>query len=102
MFRKFTRTKEDFICENCGKAVKGNGYTNHCPSCLYSKHVDVHPGDRLEKCKGLMYPSDSTMEKGDIFIIHKCLKCGFIKRNKFQIEDNQEALININKKKIYG
>ena len=26
--------------------MKGNGYTNHCPKCLWSKHVDINPGDR--------------------------------------------------------
>ncbi len=102
MFNKFTLTKEDFVCENCKQEVIGNGYTNHCPNCLYSKHVDIHPGDRAEECKGLMKPVDSAMEKGDIFIVHECIKCGFQKRNKFQIEDNQEALQNINKEKIFG
>lgn len=38
--KNFTRVIEDFICENCGTEVKGNGYTNHCPKCLWSKHVD--------------------------------------------------------------
>ncbi|MST04461.1 MAG: RNHCP domain-containing protein [Candidatus Pacebacteria bacterium] len=52
----FIKVKEDFVCENCKTEVKGNGYTNHCPVCLYSKHVDVDPGDRLSKCGGLMKP----------------------------------------------
>ncbi|HCR42265.1 TPA: hypothetical protein DIV45_02815, partial [Patescibacteria group bacterium] len=38
--KNFIRTKEDFTCENCGHRVKGSGYTNHCPKCLYSQHVD--------------------------------------------------------------
>ena len=42
----FTRKVEDFTCEHCGREVHGNGYTNHCPHCLHSKHVDVNPGDR--------------------------------------------------------
>lgn len=43
--KKFTKIDEEFICENCGKQVEKLGYTcrNHCPSCLYSKHVDVNP-----------------------------------------------------------
>ena len=101
-FRKFTRTKEDFVCENCEEKVMGDGYTNHCPHCLYSKHVDVHPGDRAAKCQGMMRPKDYVMEKGSIFIVHECLKCGFLKRNKVHKRDNQEALRNINKEKIYG
>ena len=40
---------EDFICENCGKDVEKSSYTarDHCPYCLYSKHVDINPGDNL-------------------------------------------------------
>ena len=100
--KKFLRVKENFICENCNKSVQGNGYTNHCPDCLYSKHVDVHPGDRAEQCHGLMRPIDIVMQSNNMFIVHECLKCGFIKRNKVQKDDNQETLRSVNKKKIYG
>ena len=43
--KKFTKIDEEFICENCGAKVEKLGYTcrNHCPHCLYSKHVDVNP-----------------------------------------------------------
>ena len=36
---------EGFICENCGRKVEPLGYScrNHCPYCLYSKHVDIEP-----------------------------------------------------------
>lgn len=44
--KHFTKTVEDFICAHCGTHVRGNGYTNHCPECLWSKHVDNNPGDR--------------------------------------------------------
>ncbi|MEK7158524.1 MAG: RNHCP domain-containing protein, partial [Patescibacteria group bacterium] len=46
MSRTFQRRVEDFTCESCGAQVTGDGYTNHCPQCLVSKHVDVYPGDR--------------------------------------------------------
>jgi Zn finger protein HypA/HybF involved in hydrogenase expression len=48
----FKRTIEDFTCEHCGEQVTGNGFTNHCPQCLWSKHVDIDPGDRLALCGG--------------------------------------------------
>jgi len=41
MVRKFSKKVENFTCEACGNKVKGSGYTDHCPNCLYSKHVDV-------------------------------------------------------------
>ncbi len=100
--RKFTRTKENFVCENCHYKVQGNGYTNHCPACLYSKHVDIHPGDRAEECQGMMKPVAWETVHGDIYIVHECLRCGFKKRNKLQPGDNQEILIEISRQEIYG
>ena len=46
--KKFTMKDEKFICENCGKEVLPLGYTarDHCNYCLYSKHLDIFPGDR--------------------------------------------------------
>ena len=103
MFGKnFKRTKENFICGNCGAEVIGDGYTNHCPNCLYSKHVDINPGDRAATCHGLMKPIDAVMKKGTIYIIHECVRCGFTKQNKFQKQDDQVALQEINKNKIFG
>ena len=42
MERRFTEIDEAFVCEHCGKKVEPLGYScrNHCPYCLYSKHVD--------------------------------------------------------------
>ena len=63
--KQFNRKKENFVCENCGEKVEGNGYTNHCPNCLWSKHVDINPGDRQEECKGLMVPVDLEKQGQD-------------------------------------
>ena len=60
--KQFQRKKENFVCEHCGQEVIGNGYTNHCPSCLHSKHVDINPGDRAETCGGLMEPVDLELK----------------------------------------
>lgn len=56
----FIMRNESFTCEFCQKEVglhsKGSA-RNHCPYCLYSKHVDEEkPGDRLATCHGLMKP----------------------------------------------
>jgi hypothetical protein len=91
----FVRNKEDFTCEHCGAENIGNGYTNHCTECLWSKHVDVNPGDRLalESCGGQMVPSE-VQTKGDTYIIkHKCQECGHIKPNKVAKNDNFDTLI---------
>lgn len=90
----FQRTKEDFTCEQCGFEVVGNGYTNHCPKCLWSKHVDVHPGDRAATCGGMMEPVEVVLKGGEYNILHRCIVCGFEKRNKASKEDmfNFEAI----------
>lgn len=95
--RKFQRTKEDFECEHCGYSVVGTGYTNHCPQCLYSKHVDVNPGDRDDDCGGLMKPVWIEFERGAYVLTHRCEKCGFKRRNKVQDIDNPESVINFAK-----
>lgn len=91
--KKFKRTKEDFICKSCGFKVGGDGYTNHCPSCLWSRHVDVNPGDRQSDCEGMMEPIGVEMKKGNYVIIHQCVKCGFKKKNKTGDDDNFEKII---------
>ena len=75
--------------------VKGNGYTNHCPSCLWSRHVDIFPGDRKNECDGMMAPTGYEMKAGEIILIHKCEKCGEEKRNKMQEGDCMDVLVNL-------
>jgi rubrerythrin len=93
--KKFTRTIEDFTCEHCGLKVNGDGYTNHCPECLYSKHVDINPGDRLNSCGGLMKPISVEIKSGDYILLHKCEKCGFEKKNKTSPKDNFENILKL-------
>ena len=96
--KKFTKKVENFICENCGKSVIGNGYTNHCPFCLYSKHVDINPGDRSCTCGGLMKPIEIQQKNGEFVILHKCTKCGLERKNKVQENDDINKIIEISKK----
>ena len=95
MSSKFKRKIEDFVCENCGMEVKGNGFTNHCPKCLYSRHVDIFPGDRSETCVSLMMPISAKESRGEWSIIHKCQKCGKEQKNKISKEDDFEEVVKI-------
>jgi hypothetical protein len=95
---KFIRTTEDFKCENCGNEVKGNGYTNHCPKCLWSKHVDIHPGDRASNCNGLMEPIRAELIRDGYDITYRCTKCKLISKNKSNKKDDFESILNIVKK----
>ena len=56
--KKFNMIDEQFICEHCNKNVDKLNYSarDHCPYCLYSKHVDINPGDRNNTCQGLLKP----------------------------------------------
>ncbi len=98
MSLKFIKNKEDFTCENCGANVSGNGFTNHCPKCLYSKHVDIYPGDRAAACGGLMKPVEFLKEKEGYVLVHKCIKCGYTKRNKMSPDDDFDTAVKIIKK----
>ena len=96
--KQFTKRDEEFICENCGKKVSKLGYTSrdHCPYCLYSKHVDIMPGDRKEDCKGLLKPIRVELDsKKGYVIIYKCEKCNAIRKNKAAEDDNKELLIQL-------
>lgn len=97
MAKKFQRKIEDFDCENCGQKVSGTGYTNHCPNCLYSKHVDINPGDRMNKCQGLMKPIGIEINHKEYLIIQECEKCGEKKRNKASPYDNFKLIIELSK-----
>ena len=96
--KKFQSRKEDFDCEKCGTKNIGTGFTNHCSKCLWSKHVDINPGDRAAGCEGMMEPIKIDFEKGKYIINHKCVKCGFKKRKGVEKRDEFDAVIAIVKK----
>jgi hypothetical protein len=93
--KKFQRKIEDFTCEKCGFKVKCDGYTNHCPKCLCSKHVDINPGDRLESCGGLMEPVGLEVNKGRHIIKQRCNICGIERNNHASEEDDVDALVKL-------
>ena len=94
--KKFIMKDENFSCEKCGMDVKKLNYTarDHCPYCLYSKHVDINPGDREEECHGLMEPIkvEISSKKGYV-ILFRCKKCGAIRRCKAATDDDINLLI---------
>ncbi len=95
MVKKFQRKPEDFVCEQCATTVKGNGYTDHCPECLYGKHVDIFPGDRLEECHGLLKPI-AIIKKGDVQSLeYQCQKCGELSKNKLAENDSSDAVLRL-------
>ncbi len=99
MVKRFQKNAEDFICERCGRSMVGGGFTNHCSECLWSKHVDKNPGDRLEKCLGLMRPIAVEGGIGTMTITHWCEKCGYVKKNKVAPDDNFSAVLAVAKER---
>ncbi|MBQ8849018.1 MAG: RNHCP domain-containing protein [Clostridia bacterium] len=96
--KRFSKNDDGFICLHCGKEVSPLGYTsrNHCPHCLWSIHVDVNPGDRANTCRGALRPvrSEPDPKKGFV-VIHRCERCGEIRRNKAAADDNRSLLIKL-------
>lgn len=92
---------EKFICENCNKAVSRLNYTarDHCPFCLYSKHVDINPGDRANQCKGLLKPIDIEKFKDKYKIIYECEKCHKIHKNIMANDDDINEIIKLSNRK---
>ena len=82
--KRFSKLDDGFVCTHCGKKVEPLGYSsrNHCPFCLWSKHLDISPGDRANDCKCAMEPIrvEPDPKKGYV-IIYRCQKCGEIHRN---------------------
>ncbi len=95
--KKFKMIDEEFICENCGRKVETLKYTarDHCPYCLYSKHVDINPGDRKNTCLGVLVPFSVEKFKKGFKIIYKCQKCGQIKKNIMAIDDDMDMVIKL-------
>ena len=98
--KKFTMKDENFLCENCNKNVNKLGYTarDHCPFCLYSKHVDVNPGDRQNTCHGLLKPIGTEKFKDTFKVLYKCEKCNEEHKNIMAKDDDMNIIIELSKK----
>lgn len=74
-----------FICERCHHnvlALTNGSFRNHCPVCLWSKHVDNLPGDRASQCRGKMKPIAVIRHKKKGWqLVHHCQKCGHQQNN---------------------
>ena len=94
----------DFKCQHCGRpvsampALSGVNNRNHCPYCLWSKHVDLREaGDRLAVCKGPMPPIGLTVKRsgkkyapaaaGELMLVHRCTRCGALSLNRMAADD---------------
>ena len=71
-----------FRCVRCGLdvplAAPGTAHRNHCPTCLWSRHVDDDvPGDRASDCRASMEPiAIHVRGDGEWVLVHRCTDCG--------------------------
>jgi DNA-directed RNA polymerase subunit RPC12/RpoP len=100
-----------FKCAHCqayvnsDDALSGVRNRNHCPYCLWSKHVDLYePGDRLAACKSPMQPVGLSLKKtskkyrqtgGELMVVHLCSECGSASVNRIAADDDAEKLYTI-------
>jgi len=89
---------QGFTCSRCGRQVlpaTNGSYRNHCPFCLYSKHLDWLPGDRQCRCEGLMRPVGIEYHRKKGYqIIHQCQKCGVQRVNMIACDTVQPDAID--------
>ena len=97
--KRFNMKDESFICKNCKNLVKKLEYSarDHCPNCLYSMHVDVNPGDRLNTCMGLLKPIGIEKYRDTYKIIYECEKCKTIHKNIMANDDNMDLIIELSR-----
>jgi RNHCP domain len=93
--------RESFKCGHCkafvGPTVSGGRHRNHCPLCLFSRHVDERrPGDRASRCRSLMAPVGTFHRpKGEQVVLHRCLGCGVERYNRVAADDNVLACLRL-------
>jgi len=100
----------DFTCVHChnyvsaGQMLAGVHNRNHCPYCLWSRHLDqFKAGDRMAACKAAMQPIGLTMKYsqkkytpdsgGELMLVHLCGGCEKISINRIAADDIASVIL---------
>jgi hypothetical protein len=103
---------DGFQCRHClayvytQPVLSGVQNRNHCPYCLWSRHVDhIQPGDRMSACKAIMQPVGLTVKGrqnkyggwiiGELMLIHRCNDCGKLSINRIAADDQAERILEL-------
>ena len=106
------KKKFGFTCGHCDSWVSkdrfiGTHFRNHCPFCLWSKHVDErHSGDRDSSCRSSMEPIGLTFKhegqdkygrprQGELMLVHQCQKCGAFSLNRLAADDEIQMVLQV-------
>jgi len=75
----------------------GTAHRNHCPNCLWSRHLDDDsPGDRAADCGSLMEPiAISVRGDGEWVLVHRCTGCDVLHLNRTAGDDNALLLLRL-------
>ena len=102
----------DFKCAHClnyvsaAKLFSGVNNRNHCPYCLWSRHMDLfEAGDRLSVCKEPMRPVGLTHKRsrnkyatqsiGELMLVHQCVGCEAISINRIAADDVSDVIFGV-------
>lgn len=106
------KKNKGFKCSNCNQWIPlskfmGTKHRNHCPFCLWSKHVDLNKsGDRKSNCQSGMKPIAFTLKQegsdkwgnpkqGELMLVHLCAECGKISINRIAADDDSKEILKI-------
>jgi DNA-directed RNA polymerase subunit RPC12/RpoP len=102
----------EFRCLNCRRmvstdpSISGVKNRNHCPYCLWSRHVDLRlAGDRDATCQSGMRPIALTLKRtykkyarpgsGEMMLVHECQGCGKLSINRIAADDLAEVILTV-------
>jgi hypothetical protein len=104
--------EQSFTCVHCrlpvtcAPSVAGVHNRNHCPLCLWSRHMDWRAaGDRLSSCRAPMEPVGLTTKRsrnkyarerdGELMLVHRCTGCGKPVINRVAADDSADAILEL-------
>lgn len=98
---RYTQSEEVFKCRHCHRFVcplpYGGHHRNHCPFCLYSRHVDERKaGDRLSTCGSSMEPTGYFQRpNGEYALVHRCAGCQLERFNRIAGDDDFDLVLSL-------
>lgn len=104
--------EQSFICihcqmhVSCAPEVARVQNRNHCPYCLWSRHLDAHrAGDRLAGCRAAMEPIGLAVKfhrnkyaserDGELMLIHQCTICPKLALNRIAADDYPSLVLDL-------
>ena len=93
----FIKNNKGFVCIACSQVVPPHASSSrdHCNHCLTGLHVDIHPGDRMNECGGVLRPIGIQPKSGKLKIVYRCEACSEQIFNSIAPDDDMEMLAEL-------